>query len=146
MAKRILVPLDHATSEEAILRLVADVARASGATIRLLHVEPVPKTVETADGRYVAYADQEMRRLEVQWLDSLQVTDDLLEGVTVERVVRYGEPADEILGEADAWGADLVAVTTACRNPIKRSLLGSVAEQVLNRANAAVMLLRPSRG
>jgi len=33
--------------------------------------------------------------------------------VPVDSVVRFGEPAEEILREAEAFGADLIAVTTA---------------------------------
>ena len=38
MAKRILVPLDALERSEAVLPLVADLARGAGSTVRLLHV------------------------------------------------------------------------------------------------------------
>jgi uncharacterized membrane protein HdeD (DUF308 family) len=71
MAKRILVPLDNTTEHEAILPLVADMARGSGATVRLMHVAPVPASVVAGAGRVVAYADQEMDRLQHEWIVSL---------------------------------------------------------------------------
>ncbi len=91
MAKRILVPLDHETEYEVILPLVGDLARGSGATVRLLHVAPVPENVVTTQGRVVSYSDQEMSRLEHEWLASLQVSEPLFVGVTVERTVRFGD-------------------------------------------------------
>ena len=45
MAKRILVPLDETTEHEAILPLVADIARQAGATVRLLHVAGPPEAM-----------------------------------------------------------------------------------------------------
>ncbi len=42
MAKRILIPVD--AEERAEVALVADLARSSGATVRLLHVGPLPQT------------------------------------------------------------------------------------------------------
>jgi nucleotide-binding universal stress UspA family protein len=144
MAKRILVPLDHETEYEVILPVVADLARGSGATVRLLHVAPVPDNVVNSDGRVVAYADQEMSRVEHAWLTSLQVSEPMFVGVTVERTVRFGRPAEEILHEAEAFDADLVVVTTTCRSSVKRGVLGSVAEQVLRRARPPVLLLRPA--
>jgi len=142
MAKRILVPLDHGSDYEAILPVVADLARGSGATVRLLHVAPVPGNIVNSEGRVVAYAEQEMTRLEHAWLSSLQVSEPLFVGVTVERTVRFGDVAEEIMSEIDAFEADLVIVTTACRSSVKRGLLGSVAEQVVRRAKPPVLLLR----
>jgi len=146
MAKRILVPLDNATEYEAILPLIADTARGSGATVRLLHVAPVPQSVLGQGSRIVAYANQEMERLEAEWLHSMQAFEPLLTGVATEHVVRFGEPVEEILTEAEAFAADLIAVTTTCRSGVKRGLLGSVAEQVVKRARPSVLLLRPATG
>ena len=42
MAKRILVPLDRSEHAEAVLPFVADIARSSGATVRLLNVARLP--------------------------------------------------------------------------------------------------------
>jgi nucleotide-binding universal stress UspA family protein len=146
MAKRILVPLDHETEYEVILPLIGDLARGSGATVRLLHVKPVPENVVNPQGRVVAYSDQEMTRLEHEWLESLQVSEPMLAGVTVERTVRFGNVVEEIVQEIEAFEADLVVVTTTCRNSVKRAVLGSVAEQVMRRAKPPVLLLRPALG
>src|SRR6266581_1165179 len=111
--KRILVPLDLKTEPDAIARVVADAARGAGATVRLLHVVPVPDAVMDVEGRVLSYADQEAARLEADALDYLRFIGILLDGIPVESVVRFGDPAEEILAEADAFGADLIALTTA---------------------------------
>ena len=72
--KRILVPLDMNAEPSTILRLVADAARGGGATVRFLHVAPVPECVVDADGRTIAYASQEGARLEGEALDYLGPT------------------------------------------------------------------------
>jgi nucleotide-binding universal stress UspA family protein len=69
-----------------------------------------------------------------------------LAGATVERTMRFGHVVDEIMAEIDAFEADLVVVTTACRSSVKRGLLGSVAEQVMRRGRPPVVLLRPALG
>jgi nucleotide-binding universal stress UspA family protein len=145
MAKRILVPMDQSPTAEAVIPLVADIARGGGAAVRLLHVSPVPEPLVAKDGRVVAYADQEMARLEAEGSDYLQTAAARLEGVAVERVVRFGEPAEEILREAGAFGADLIAVSTAGRSGISRVALGSVAEAVFRKASVAVVLFHPGR-
>jgi nucleotide-binding universal stress UspA family protein len=145
MAKRILVPLDRMPETERILPIVADLTRGTGAVVRLMHVAPVPGNWSDAGGRTIAYTDQEMDRLTAEGIDYLDALKPLLDGVGVEAVVRFGDPAAEILQEADAFGADLIAVTTASRSKLARLLLGSVAEGVFQKARPAVLLLRPAR-
>jgi nucleotide-binding universal stress UspA family protein len=145
MAKRILVPLDQSPTAEAVIPLVADAARGGGATVRLLHVAPVPERLVAKGGRVLAYADQEMARLEAEGLDYLATVAARLDGVAVEPVVRFGEPAEEVLREAEAFGADLIAVTTAGRSGISRVALGSVAEAVFRKARVAVVLFHSDR-
>jgi nucleotide-binding universal stress UspA family protein len=141
--KRILVPLDLTTEPDAITRVVADAARGAGATVRLLYVAPVPDAIVDADGRIVAYADQEGARVEAEALDYLRSVEIALDDVPVESVVRFGDPAAEILREADEFGADLIALTTPRDTGFKRCLPGGTAARVWRHANAAVMLLQP---
>jgi len=144
MAKRILVPLDRETEHEAILPLVADLARAGGATVRLLHVAPLPDTIVDDDGRVLAYTDQEMQRLEAEWRDWLLPAESTLPPLAIEHVVQFGEPVEQILAEAAAFDADLIVVTTTRRSAVRFALLGSVADQLVRRAKAPVLLLRPA--
>jgi len=146
MAKRILVPLDESSVAEVVVPLVADIARGGGATVRLLQVAPVPRNRVSEEGRVLANADEEMARLETEGLDYLRTVEIQFDGGgEVECVVRFGDAVDEILLEAEAFGADLIAVTTEGRSAVGRALLGSVAEQVVSKADAQVMLIRPGR-
>jgi nucleotide-binding universal stress UspA family protein len=143
MMKRILVPIDSTTHAEYLANVVGDLARGAGATIRLLHVAPPPGEVADARGRIIAYADQETARLTAEADDMLLAVRAQLEGVAIESKVRFGAPAEEIVEEAEAFGADAIAVTTSCRSGLTLTLLGSVAEKVLRKARCAVLLVRP---
>jgi nucleotide-binding universal stress UspA family protein len=142
MAKRILVPIDRSELAETIMPLVAGLARGAGSTVRLLHVAPVPENVASTEGRVIAYADQEMERLENEHLNHLRGIATRL-GLSAECVVRFGDDADEILREADAFDADLIAVTTAGKSGLKRLVMGSVADRVFRRARVPVLLYHP---
>jgi nucleotide-binding universal stress UspA family protein len=142
MAKRILVPLDRSGLAETIAPLVADLARGAGASVRLLHVAPVPENLVSAEGRVIAYADQEMARLETEGLEYLKGVA-ARSGLPAECVVRFGDDADEILREAEACGADLLAVATAGKSGLKRMVMGSVADEVFRRARVPVLLYHP---
>jgi nucleotide-binding universal stress UspA family protein len=73
--KRIVLPLDGSPVAESVLPVVADLARAGGASVRLLRVMPLPNNCEDADGRVIAYADQEMERLEAEARDYLRTVE-----------------------------------------------------------------------
>jgi nucleotide-binding universal stress UspA family protein len=146
MPKKILVPLDQSRAAESVMPLVVAVARATGAAMQLLLVKPAPENRMGEDGRVVAYADQEQARLEAEGLDYLQGLTRQCGGVSdVECAVRFGDPVVEILREAEELDADLIAVTTEGRSALGRTVLGSVAEQIVKKADAPVMLVRPGR-
>src|SRR5439155_22586646 len=96
MAKRILVPLDKTIAAESVVDAVADMARGGGATLRLLHVAPVPDNV-VSDERVVAYADQEAARLESEGLDYLAAVVARMGCGPVDCVVRVGQPVKECI-------------------------------------------------
>ncbi|HEV8640215.1 MAG TPA: universal stress protein [Methylomirabilota bacterium] len=142
MAKRILVPLDGEGAAEALVPLVGALARGVGSSVRLLRVFPVPETVVGAHGRTVAYVDQEMARLTAEGLDDLRRLEAQLHGVPVESVVRFGDPVEETLVEAEAFGADLLALATANRGRLRRLLAPGAAERIARKAPLPVLLLR----
>ena len=66
-------------------------------------------------------------------------------GFRVEPRVRVGEPAEEIVAEAEEWKPDLLVVGTHARGWGARLLLGSVAEAALRDAPCNVLAVPPSR-
>ena len=142
MAKRILVPLSGRERAEGVLPLVADAARSAGATMRLLHIAPYPKMRTGPYGRVIAYVDQETDRLEAESQGYLRAVEARLDGVPIERRVRFGDPAQEIALEAEAFGADLIAMVTPKPRWLGPRRLGNVARRVLRNVTVPVMLLR----
>ena len=140
--KRIIVPLSARDDAEAVLSVVAVLARESGAVVRCLRVWPIPEARTAKSGRVVATVDQEMERLSAQALDDLRCVGAGLRGVAVENVVRFGGAADELLLEAEAWGADLIAVTQRA-TWLGRLLEGRTARTVAHEATVPVLLCRP---
>ena len=141
MAKRILVPLGAHDDAEALLTTVGDLARGAGATVRLLHVMPVPETVTVAPGRVVAYASQLVDGLEGRGLARLDAASAILGGMPVDRQVRFGKVADEIVEEAASFGADVIALHARPRRWWSGLRLGGVARRVARRATASVLVL-----
>src|SRR5687767_14714775 len=88
MAKRILVPLSTSEHADAVLPLVADLARAAGATVRLLHVTPYSRTRFSPDDRVIHYAHQQEERDAREAEDWLRDLARRLDGIAVEHGVR----------------------------------------------------------
>jgi nucleotide-binding universal stress UspA family protein len=142
MTKRILAPIAGDEHSDAIVPLVAALARDTGATVRLLRVFPVPERIIGDHGRTVAYVDQEMARLTGEGLDDLARFETALHGVPVERVVRFGDPEEEILVEAETFGADLIALADAKRGRLHSVLSPGLAERMAGKAPGPAVVLR----
>jgi nucleotide-binding universal stress UspA family protein len=142
MAKRILAPIDPREEHESIVPVVAALARDSGATVRLLRVVPVPQHVIGTDGRTVSYVDQEMARLTAEGLQSLQRIEAEMAGVPVEAVVRFGDPVEEIVTEAEAFHADLIALGADQQGYVRTALMPGIADRVAYKAPIPTLTLR----
>lgn len=142
MAKRILIPVDHEERAEEVVSLVADLARSSGATVRLLHVGPLPQTRFDDAGRVIAYQSQDFERMESVARARLTVfAHTLLDGVPVEVRVRCGDAADEILEEAEVFGADLIAVRAPRSRWWQPRRVRGLVARLLRRTGTSVMLV-----
>jgi len=141
MAKRILVPVDTREDSEAIVSVVAAMAERSGGSVRLVRVSPLPERIVGPYGRTIAYADQEMARVTAEGLDDLQHIEAELHGIPVERVIRFGDPVAEILLEAEAFDADLIALTASRRGRLRRALSPGLADRLILRAPVPTLVL-----
>jgi nucleotide-binding universal stress UspA family protein len=143
MAKRILVPLSQTEPALSFVTAVADLARGAGATVRLLHVAAPTTSLVDDDGRVLAYADQETQREEAEARDYLEMAAMAFDGVPVELTVRFGDIAEQILAEADDFGADLIALRI--RKPRRLRLRGGTAAEILRRADVPIAVFRAGR-
>ena len=145
MAKRILTPIGEGERSEAIVPAVAALAQGDGSSVRLMRVFPVPAEVVDSDGRVVAYGHQQMERLTSEGLDDLARVEAQLGGIPVETVVRFGEPVEEILLEAEAFDADLIALAAHPRGRVHAALAPGVAERLERKAPVPVLTLHEPR-
>jgi nucleotide-binding universal stress UspA family protein len=139
--RTILVPLDGSPGSTSVLWTVGQLARAQAARVRLLRVDSPVSPVYGTDGRVVAYADQEYDRIALDDLQGLKRTANELAGIQVETAVRFGDPATQIVQDAEETGADLIAMATHRRAGVARLIKGSVAERVERATTVPVVLV-----
>lgn len=133
-AKKILFPTDFSHCGDAALAYATSLARDTGATLLIVHVEEPP----------VAYGGGEM-----YYGVPEPATDDLKamlaevkpadESVPYEHHLIVGDPASAIARLADDENVDMIVMGTHGRAGLSRLLMGSVAEAVVRRAKCPVL-------
>ena len=153
MFKRIAVPLDGTAFGEFAIRFATEIARRAGAAIQLIHVH-VPRHVEhglfgvaTFRHRIMFQGDNSVdRELFEAETNSLNDTARALAeetGIPVTGHVISGDIGEALEGEAEAFGADLMVMATHARTGLDRIRQGSIADEVVRKANMPVLLVRP---
>ena len=142
MYKRALVPLDGSSVAETIIPFILDIAGPLDMEVVLLRVvEPIPPMV-IEGSRHVEVEDVEARRTDAEEYLAPIAVELRNKGVRVERRVRRGNPAEEIVAAARESGADLIAMSTHGRGGLGRLMFGSVAQAVLRHVDTPVFLMR----
>lgn len=135
--RHVLAAVDTTEDAPAVLARAVAVAAISGARVSVATVaRPVEYTYVGADlatSPVPPFDDAVKEQLQAR-LDELAAKF----GLTGERLVRTGHPADEIHALTDELGVDLVALGTHGRHGL-RLLLGSTANAVLHGAKSDIL-------
>lgn len=142
--ERLLVPLDFSDASKTALHRGADLARRTGADLHVFHVVPGFEPVDRDAFEDLDPDDQDFYRrvwdradFDLTRLLTEVGTDDL----KVRRVLSYGLPSSLILEYADDQDIDLIVMGTHGRRGLRRFMLGSVAEEVIRRAEIPVLVV-----
>jgi nucleotide-binding universal stress UspA family protein len=126
MFKRILVPLDGSPRAMEALEFARTLARASHASLTLLHIEPWGESVES------------LRRDHVD-LDAL-VERLRADGLDAHAIQRFDDPEDGIALMATLENADLVVLAPHLRAGMDALLHPSVTARMLTRSPAPLLI------
>jgi nucleotide-binding universal stress UspA family protein len=147
---KVLIPIDRFEFGLQALSPITQLFDPAHTELVLMRVESEPKMVELGapgDPDLTIYADQEAVSLEADFHTEMLPYLSKLEkdGFHVSTTMRFGDPAHEIERYIEDDGVDLVAMTTHGRTGLDRMVFGSVAEDVLHRAQVPVLLVRSAR-
>jgi nucleotide-binding universal stress UspA family protein len=143
---RIAVPVDGSESSEAILPLVAQLARALPRELVLVRVIEPGRQVRTIGGLdYVPFKERDVAATRVEIVDYLNKVSAGLAGVgaDVSCEVREGEAAEEIMRLADEKGCTLIAMSSHGHSKVRTWSMGSVLSRIA-RCSTQSVLLAPS--
>lgn len=134
--RRVLVAVDRSYPAEPAIEQAERFARLADGQLRAIHVvEPLslwPEPARLAEQR--RYHDESVAALEHEvW--------PLLRFPGAEQTVRSGDAAVALAAEAADWHADVLVVGSHGKGWVKRALLGSVTEQLLNRLPVSLLVV-----
>ena len=135
--RRILVPIDFSAGSDAALEMATSLARDSGGSLVLVHVEIIP--LSAAGGEYLYAMPEPPTEELLAKLDAVAVPDS---HVPVERRLLAGDPADAIVRLAQTEDVDMIVMGTHGRRGLSRLLMGSVAETVVRAAPCPVLTVK----
>ena len=145
MLRSIVVPLDGSPFGEQALPLAVSIARKTGATLHLVRVHGL-YALNDPHYSWLPYdpaLDAECKEQELAYLDAVAQRIAKAGPLSTTCTVMSGMVVDGILAHAQDKAADLVVMTTHGRGPLSRAFLGNVADQLVRRVPAPVLVIRP---
>ena len=142
---RILIGIDQSSDSKAALEAVCSRSWPRGSEAGVLAVVDTVMPINSEPGDPAA-----MKWIEINdenWDQVREVFEPAAEklrraGLHAEILVRRGKPAEQLLEEADTWGAECIFVGAQGTTGIDRLLLGSVSSAVSARARCSVEVVR----
>lgn len=153
---KILVAIDRLETCTRVFEKALSLARATDATLMLLHVlSPQEKGSPTRiiSGYYEPIINDTAEELyQKQWRvfeqEGLELLHGLFDqatthGVKAETTQLYGNPSRQICELASNWEADLIVIGRRGLSGFKELLLGSVSNYVVHHAPCSVLVVHP---
>ncbi|MCB0643618.1 MAG: universal stress protein [Phaeodactylibacter sp.] len=145
--KKILFPTDFSEAANHAFVYALNVAKRMGASITTLHTYQLPdiNAVNLPHTLQEVYDSIDLEEFE-NYRDSVPAlhriaTDNGLDQVPIEHVMEKGTTVPTILQTANAVGADMIIMGTTGASGLKEIFLGSVAGEVLEKANCTVLTI-----
>ncbi|HEU4637447.1 MAG TPA: universal stress protein [Candidatus Binatia bacterium] len=146
MLKSIIVPLDGSELAEAVLPIVADMAKKLDLEIELFRTYHVPYNVYSGDeGLYAVNYEELLAGLRdeaAEYLEKKAADLKRLGVAKVQCITKEGLAADEIISLGRKTPDNLIAMSSHGRSGVRRWVLGSVTELVVRHSGDPVLVIR----
>jgi nucleotide-binding universal stress UspA family protein len=137
--KKLLIATDFSPGYEQVVRAGIDIARASDASVDLVHVREPFKELVLDVGRTAGERAAALDTIDERLADAGQGIIDA--GVSCQTTSLQGTPAHEIVSHALKTGADLIVLGSRGTEGTVHALLGNIARGVSRTATCAVLVV-----
>jgi nucleotide-binding universal stress UspA family protein len=131
MYRKILVPLDGSQLAEQVLPYVRLLGKGLNSHVQLLHV------IKDMSPSLTGEAQKYLKRTAESLRDG---------GFSISSLVHHGDPASDIVAEAELEPGTLIAMATHGRSGLSRWMLGSVTDKVLHATTNPLLVVRAREG
>jgi nucleotide-binding universal stress UspA family protein len=142
--QRILVATDLSPASQKAVAEAYSLLRSSGGVVDVCYVldNHVPLSGYGYEKKTPSLSAEQRRELEILIRKSIPQEASHYGILTNILIIEQGRPADAILAAADRLLVDCVCVSSHGRSGFRQAVLGSVAQDVLNRSNHPVFVSR----
>ena len=140
--KTIVVAIDFSGTCDDAVRTVNEIARDYYSRVHLVHVVPEPLQQPWS----IDAGGIDVTELRKAWFENAErrlarIASEFPVPERVSQAVIVGPPAGEITRYAKEHGADLIVMGTHGYGPVRRFIVGSVADRVVREASCPVLLV-----
>ncbi len=150
---RILAAVDGSAASQRAVETLGALCDLSAAEVCLMYVTETPWLNLADEGDYATASEEETEKSETGLLEKefvregeavIEEARDLLlqPRLLVNRRIEEGNPANEILAEADRGQYDLIVLGATGNRDVKHRMLGSVSSRVAWEAPCSVLIVR----
>lgn len=139
---RILVAIDGSEESRRALSLAVKLAQTTRKRLTLAHAAPAPASWATgaSNANWVEFHrsyEQYAEKLLTEAARELAAT-----GVELDTLVLHGAPAEALAQACEASDVEMVVVGSRGQGSVRRALLGSVSDRLVNIAPKPVLVVR----
>jgi len=141
--RKILLPIENFSEDQEVITEAVDIAKKFNGKITFLHVDNAQMLVSRL--QYEAYIDREII---TEKIDTKKSQDRLIKEYKDKGVLKLeikeivGDPASEIINEAQEGDYDIVIMRTHGMGATKRFMLGSVTNKVVHHIKKPILVVR----
>jgi Universal stress protein UspA and related nucleotide-binding proteins len=139
MFKKILIGYDGYEGSLLALEKGLHLAEELKAEVIVLSVASIPEYAET-----ISEVEEAKEQAKKYYADVLSDVERLVKGkdLKVQTLIRFGKPAEVILHTAEELGIDLIILGPSKYSYLRRRILGSTADKVVERAHCSVLIMK----
>jgi len=139
MFKKILIGYDGYEGSLLALEKGLHLAEELKAEVIVLSVASIPEYAET-----ISEVEEAKEQAKKYYADVLSDVERLVKekDLKVQTLIRFGKPAEVILHTAEELGIDLIILGPSKYSYLRRRILGSTADKVVERAHCSVLIMK----
>lgn len=140
---KILCTTDFSALSSKGIDYALSLAKDFNAELKIVHVYGLPSYFALPEAAVIPSAGYAADRSnELQRMMDSTVREYGDRGIEVHGMIKLGVSYEEIVREADVWGADMIVMASHGHSGIAHAILGSVTERVIRLAHCPVLVVR----